>query len=109
MHFLFAAKTALNNKGLVPCDVGCDWTDINALINNVIHFLIFDLAMPLAACIFAYAGFLLMTSGSNPENRSKAKGLIINVFIGLAVALAAVLIVKLILSTLGFKGGSLFV
>ena len=51
--------------GLVPCggagETSCNFDMFIVLAKNVIDFLIFVLAMPLAAILFAYAGFLLLT------------------------------------------------
>lgn len=94
--------------GLFPgCPkTGCGFNELLKLVNKVIHFILFDLAMPIAAIMFAYAGFLLLTSGGNPETKNKAKKIFWNVFIGFVIALAAWLIVKTILSVLGYTGTS---
>lgn len=83
----------------------CGFDDLMLQINKFITFLIFDLAMPLAAIAFCYAGFLFMTSGDSPGNREKAKGIFKSVLIGFVIALAAFLIVKTIMIGLGFKAG----
>jgi hypothetical protein len=74
------------------------------LINKVISFLIFDISMPVAAVLFTYAGFLLMSSGDNPGKRKNAKNIFIGVGIGLVIAMVAWLLVQVILSTLGYDG-----
>ncbi len=100
-----------SSKGsdLVPaCPVGgCGFNELMELINKVINFLLFKIAMPLAALIFAYAGFLLITAGGDPSKVTKAKAIIRNLLIGFVIALAAWLIVNTILSTLGFQGSFL--
>ncbi len=80
-----------------PCDFGWLIKQINAFIS----FLLFDLAMPLAAIIFAYAGWLYMSSGGSGSQIEKAKGLFKKVLIGFIIALAAWLIVKTIMLGLG--------
>jgi len=108
--FLIVSLTplVLNAEPLIPCDGGpsneCDFNDLMTLINNFINFLIFTLALPLAAIVFAWAGFLFMTSGGDSGKRTKAKGMLINVVIGLVIALAAWLIVQTILQSLGYDG-----
>jgi hypothetical protein len=94
---------------LVPCGTGaeptpCNFPALMVLINRVIHFILFDLSIPLAAILFAYAGFLLITGGSSEEKRSTAKKIFTNVFFGLVIALAAWLIVETILHALGYEG-----
>lgn len=93
--------------GLISCDGivdPCDFEDVLETANMMIDFLIFTLAMPLAAIIFAWAGFLFITGGADPGKRTKAKGMMLNVVIGLVIALAAWLIVKTILLALGYDG-----
>ncbi|QQR50047.1 hypothetical protein IPF86_03100 [Candidatus Nomurabacteria bacterium] len=109
---VFAEPTYDASKGLVPCggynpdgseQAMCTFTDIMILINTVINFLIFTLALPIAAIVFAWAGFIFITEGSNQSKRTQAKNMMINVVIGLVLALASWLIVKTILVSLGVK------
>lgn len=86
----------------------CDFDYLMELVNNAITFALYFLATPLAAVFFAYAGFLYLTSGGNEENTKKAKKIIKNVLIGYVIALAAWLIVKTILVSLGFIDRSVF-
>ncbi|OGI60560.1 hypothetical protein A2641_03440 [Candidatus Nomurabacteria bacterium RIFCSPHIGHO2_01_FULL_37_25] len=107
----FAAFDPL--KGLVPCnntpdDSGtiaepCNFTAFMKLINNIIDFILFYMAIPIAAIMFFYAGFKLVTSGGSTEARGKAKNIFTNAVIGLVLAAAAWLIVKTLLSILGYK------
>ncbi len=91
--------------GLVPdCPNGCNFNDLMIMINRVIKFLLFTIATPLAAIIFAYAGFLLITSGGDPGKKTQAKKIIGNLLIGYIIALAAWLIVNTIVTGLGFTG-----
>lgn len=105
--FLFGARE-LFAAGLVPCggtgEPECDFYQFMDLINKVISFLIFDISMPVAAVLFTYAGFLLMSSGDNPGKRKNAKNIFIGVGIGLVIAMVAWLLVQVILSTLGYDG-----
>src|SRR3989344_8914428 len=68
----------------------CGFGDLIQLINNIIDYLIL-IAIPVAAAVFAYAGFILMTTAV-ADKKSEAKGMIRKVFIGLAIVLAAWLI-----------------
>jgi hypothetical protein len=93
--------------GIVPCDgvvTKCTFEKIKDLVNRVILYIIY-LTIPIGAIMFAYAGFLLLTKGSSEEARTKAKGIFINVVIGVVVILAAFLIIKTILDALGVTGG----
>src|SRR3989338_1297968 len=87
------------DNGIIPCDFG----GFMRLINNIIGFALFYLAIPLAAIMFVYAGVLLVTSGG-AEGKSKAKGILLNTVIGLVCAAAAYLVIKMILNILGYQG-----
>lgn len=84
----------------------CDFNYLMTLINNVITFLLITLATPLFALILIYVGWLYISAGGSSENVTKAKKIFKNALIGYVIALAAWLIVKTILSTVGFKGDS---
>ena len=114
--FLILIMPALSlAAGLVPCNntpgadgkiaQPCDFNAFMNLINTVIKFILYDLVIPIAAIMFAYAGFLFVTAGGETASaRTKAKGIFTNAVIGLLVAGAAFLIVRTILSILGYKG-----
>jgi hypothetical protein len=74
------------------------------LINNVINFILYGMVIPIAAILFAYAGFELVTSGGSTEKRGIAKKVFTNVVIGLVIAMSCWLIVKLVLGILGYTG-----
>lgn len=83
----------------------CTWgfKEIMTLINTVINFILFKMVVPISAMMFCYAGFLLLTSGGG-EQKTKAKHIFSNVVIGLIIAAASWLIIKLLLSVLGYDG-----
>src|SRR6185436_3034780 len=100
--------------GLVPCDnltpaTECNFGAFLKLVNNVVKFIFVDLAVPIAAIMFVYAGFELVTSGGSTEKRGTAKKVFTNALIGLVLAAAAWLIVRAILSILGYSGLELVV
>ena len=92
------------NNGLVPCQDNCDWDKLLLLVNNVVHFILFDMLVPIAAIMFCYSGFLMLTSGGNPDGKKKAKSIFSNVVIGLIIAIAAWLIIETLLTVLGYDG-----
>ena len=68
--FLFAIFSSKFSyaQGLVPCDGGatpCDFAALLTLISNVLDFMIYSVATPIAAIMFAYAGFLYLTAQDN--------------------------------------------
>jgi hypothetical protein len=99
-----------DTSGLIPCgntssgsgttsDM-CTYSDIIILANAVIKFLIFDLAAPIGAIMFAYAGFTYVTNGGNESKIKQAHDIFLSVFWGLVVALSAWLLINFILSFL---------
>lgn len=95
-------NTITNNQG--GFDDPCDFNMLMAIINTVINFLLITLATPLFALILIYVGWLYLSAGGSSENVTKAKKILKNALIGYVIALAAWLIVKTILTTLGFTG-----
>jgi len=109
---LYAAAAPVQGSpsNLIPCGVDgpdpdtivsgdeqCEWEDLITLAQNVINFLIFWIAAPLAAIMFAYAGFLYVTNQGNESQVQHAHQIFWYVFLGLVMALAAWLLVNYIL------------
>jgi hypothetical protein len=92
------------NKGEKVYKNPCDFNYLMVLINNIIDFLFKYIVTSLTALALVYAGFLLIFSGGSSEKVTKAKAIIKNVVIGFIIALAAWLIVKTILTSLGYNG-----
>lgn len=102
-------------KGLIPCSNApastntvtppgdCDFVALMNLINKIIRFALFNLAIPISAIMFAYAGFLLITAQGG-EAKTQAKHIFTNTVLGLVLAAAAWLIVRTLLSILGYEG-----
>ncbi|MBU1246475.1 pilin [Patescibacteria group bacterium] len=94
--------------GLVPCggelpELPCTYNDLLILVNNVINYLLLNISIPLAAVMFAYAGFLMLTAGGVEEQITKAKQLMWGVLWGLLIAFGAWVIVNTILDALGLQ------
>lgn len=94
----------LSAAGLVPCDGSttspCGFSQFVLLIQNVINFLMFDVAAPLAAIVFAWAGIIMFTAGGSPEKIKQATEIFQWVLIGILVALSGWLVVSTIMGTL---------
>jgi hypothetical protein len=98
----FLSINQVEGAGLVPnCAPNCNFNDLIGMVNKIISFLLFYFATPLAGLVFAYAGFLYITSGGDTSKTSKAKKLLPKVVFGYLIALGAWLIVKTILNILG--------
>ena len=95
---------------LIVCDGTaadpCTFSDLITLVKNLINALVI-LSTFFATAAFAYAGFLLLTSGGNESAKTKAKEVFRKVLIGYLWILAAWLIVYTITSVLLNEGYSL--
>ncbi len=88
-------------EGLVPCDgPDCGFYDFIQLAKNIINFLMFTVAVPVATLLFMWAGFKYLTAGDDMGQVKKAHGIFVNVFTGLLIALGAWLVVNLLTTTL---------
>jgi hypothetical protein len=100
------AWAAAPSGGLVPqwCQAGCpcSFCDLYNLADNIIGFLLYVIAIPVAAGAFLYGGVLMLTSGGNPGQITKGRGVMTNAVIGMALAFFAWAILNTILSTIGF-------
>lgn len=84
---------------LIKCDVGCSFNDLMILVKDLINaMVIFSTFVAVAA--FAYAGFLLLTSGGNESAKTRAKDIFLKVLIGYLWILGAWLLVYTITSVL---------
>lgn len=92
--------------GLVPCDgiEDCTYDSLWELVNNVIDFLLFVVAVPLTVVVISFAGMYMVIYSTNEGKRSEAKGMIKTAIIGLILALSAYLIIQAIV--FGFTGQS---
>jgi len=91
-------------QGIVPCDGSaanpCGFKEFITLIQNVINFLTFSVAVPLAAIVFAWAGIIMLSAGGDPGKITDAKKIFGFVLIGFLITLSAWLIVSTLLGVL---------
>lgn len=59
------------------------------VVNNVTHFLEYDIAIPLSVIMVLIGSFQFMTGGGDPEKISQARKTILYAAVGLGVALMA--------------------
>lgn len=76
-----------------------DWGCVLQVFQGVMNVLV-SLGVLAVVFFIAWAGFLMITGGSNPANRTKAKNRLINAVIGLVVILGAWLVVDTVMKTL---------
>lgn len=94
----------ISSAGLVTCGgpgstVDCNFETLFEMINTFIRYAIF-IAFPITACIFAYAGWLLVTDQGSGKNVSEAKKLIMDAGEGFIIMLLAWTFIKFILDKL---------
>jgi hypothetical protein len=81
----------------------CKYSDLigpGGLVDRVVQFALFFIAMPAAVAVTIYGGFLLLTSGGDEGRISKGKSVIKAVAWGLAISFGAFLIVRTVLTLL---------
>jgi hypothetical protein len=83
----------------------CGFSDFITLIQRVIEY-IFILVLPIMAIVFAYAGYLFLTSGGSETKRTAAKKAMTSALIGVIIIMAAWLLVKTVLVSLGVDEGA---
>ncbi len=100
--------------GIVPCGQNTDDPDTAIdesapctlchfffLITNIINFILFKLAGPLALLMLIIGGAMFMLASGNPQTISRARALIGSVLIGLVIIYGAYFIIGLFLQTIG--------
>jgi hypothetical protein len=101
--FLFPlfASAAVGWQSLIVCGATnhpCKFVDLITLVKNFINDLVI-LALPAAAIAFAWAGFLILTSGGDQGKLKTGKGILIKVAIGFAWIIGAYVLVTFIMNT----------
>ena len=112
--FLFLSFGIFNvaqAAGLVPCGPGvagnetCDFCDLLKLVESIIDFTLYKIAIPLAVVFVIYGGFMIMTAGSSSERVSQGKKIIQAAVIGILIALLAWLLIDTILKVVATGDG----
>ncbi len=78
----------------------CGWGELLVLANEVMRFCVY-LAFSFGVISIAYAGWLMLMSGGNSSEISKAKGIFSKVIWGLVITICAYLFVQTILKLIG--------
>jgi hypothetical protein len=82
-------------------------TTISALITNIANFILFNIALPFAGLMLIFAGFRFVTAQGEPEKINKAKQNFVWTITGVAVVVAAQLIITYIRDMIEGQGGEL--
>jgi len=82
----------------IPCEGTaadpCEFNDLVVLANNIIKFLMFTVAVPLAALGFMWAGAKLVLNQDKEGEWSKAKERFMDIAIGFGIMLGAYVLIK---------------
>jgi len=85
------------NEGEDPCSLA----DLFCLVQRIINFILWQLVPPLIVIWFAYAGFLMLTSGGDPGKTKQAKDMITAAAIGIILVYSAWMLVYWFISFIG--------
>ncbi len=92
-------------KDMPAQDQQCKFPHLILFVKNLIKDLVL-IAFPLTAVTFAWAGFLILTSGGDKGKLEKGRGMLIKVGIGFAWIVGAYILVTFIINTF-VKSGSI--
>ncbi len=109
MAFISLSFPFVTSAQFVPCGQTvsgtiphpCTFNDLVTLVNNLVDFIFIKISLPLAAIMFAYAGFKLLFSGGQVEAKSKAISIFMSVAWGLVIIAGSWVIIHTIISILG--------
>jgi hypothetical protein len=77
--------------------IDCTFNDVIILVNNVIHFLVFTVSVPLAALGFMWAGANLVLSQNKQSAWSEAKGRLETIGVGFGIMLGTYVLLKVVI------------
>lgn len=93
---------------IVPCggetQPDCTLCHIWHLASNIINFISFNLAIPLATLLFVAAGVVFLTSGGNQEKVALARSIFTNTIIGLVIIFASWLLIDTLIKSIATSG-----
>src|SRR5204863_5542147 len=87
----FAGMISVNGP-IVPCGIGpnsppCELCHFPVLVKNIIDYMTYYIAFPLAMIMFVVAGYFFLTSGGNPGKVTQARSAFTTTLIGLGIVL----------------------
>ncbi len=102
VFMLLSASPLVAMAQLVPCDGSverpCNFSALIQLIENVLEYLIYIVAAPIAAIMFAIAGFNYLTAGDDMGKVKRAHDIFISVLWGFGIMLIAWALVSFVLN-----------
>ncbi len=85
---------------IVPCKDDCTLCHLWHLASNIINFISFNLAIPIATLLFITAGIIFLTSGGSEQKVGLARSIFINTVIGLLIIFCSWLLIDTLLKTI---------
>jgi hypothetical protein len=96
-------------SGLIPCDgPECDLNSVLQLLNNLMSFFFRTLLLPIFVAMVMYLGFSYLQAGGSPGKHAKIGSMAKHMVLGLLLMLCAWVIVRTILSLIGYQDDLLF-
>jgi len=103
---LFLLPFVILAQGLVPCgnpgQPACTIEHFFVMLSNIYEFIVLYLATPLAVIALTIGGIMMLISGGSPNLMGMGKKTVILSIIGLVLAFGSLLIIKTLLSAMGF-------
>lgn len=91
--------------GIVTCsgtpECPCTWDKVAEMLQKILNFIVFTIAVPLGTLAIIIGAIVLMTSAGNPGRAAMGKTIIWSAIIGLLLALTTRLIINFILDAIG--------
>ena len=92
-------------QGIVPCDI-CNICDFGRLLINLINFLIWNIAVPLAGLMVVVGGLMIMIFSASEEKVKLGRKILTNAIIGIIIVFVSWLLVDTIIQVMtgGWSG-----
>ena len=94
---------------IVPCGTGdnpalCQTCHLFELGHNIVDFLTWNIAGPLAGLMFIIGGFFIVTAGDSPTRRQQGLKIFSSTLWGLAIVFLSWVLINTIISIMGGQG-----
>jgi len=103
---LFTPLLIKADEPLVPCDgvnVKCTWDSIKVMLERILSFIIWKMAIPLSVLALTVGGIIMLTSAGNPGMATLGKKIVYSAIIGVFLSLCSVLIINFVLNAIGYS------
>lgn len=104
IFFLFLPFFAAN-ASLVPCGSAgkpaCNFCFLLQMGQNIINFLVYDIAIPLVAVFIVVGGFYIMTAADSADRAKKGRDIIKTAIVGLIILLLSWIFVDILFRVIG--------